>query len=401
MSRLGDMFRRNREAPAVPPTLDTLINDFLQRIKGGVSPRLLERVWVANRCLQLNSQMIASMPLRFFGAQSGSEPAWLSSPDPVWFPNGINDAVRAIVKSVYGWGDAFLLVTNRYATGYPSAWTVLDPEPMQVTIVAGRRQYTYSQKILDPSNIVQISRNPIGLRGQSAVSAYAAQMFGLLGAGDLTRTLIGEGGGLPNAIIKSQRKLTADQALAIQTAWVEGRARVSTGVPAILPPELDFEQLQFSPKDLLLLEAQDFNARVLATAFGVPAILLNIPLVGGLVYQNPSQLFEIWWRTELRHPAQWIADALTANMLPRGSWVEFDARDALAPDFGEQVAAWKSIVADMGAASVEEFRAAVLRLPPQPEQDTIEDLITPPVAATSGQTNGAVRPVRPTQEVTQ
>ena len=87
-------------------------------------------------------------------------------------------------------------------------------------------------------------------------------------------------------------------------------------------------------------------------------------------------------------------------MLPRGAWVEFDARDILAPDFGELVTAWKSIVTDMGAASVDEFRAAVLRLPPQPLDQSIEDQLVPPVAATSGATpDTTVVPLRPTQEV--
>ena len=43
---------------------------------------LAERVWVANRCQQLNAQQIASMPLEWHGADGTLEPAWVSSPDP-------------------------------------------------------------------------------------------------------------------------------------------------------------------------------------------------------------------------------------------------------------------------------------------------------------------------------
>jgi len=75
---------------------------------GGFSPRLTERVWVAERCLQMNAQAIATMPLRFHGTR---EPAWVANPDPVWFPNGIGDAVFAIVHSMYQWGDAFVFST--------------------------------------------------------------------------------------------------------------------------------------------------------------------------------------------------------------------------------------------------------------------------------------------------
>ena len=52
--------------------------------------QLAERVWVANRCVQLNSQQIASMPLRWHpGADveeaTTQEPAWVSNPDPLWY----------------------------------------------------------------------------------------------------------------------------------------------------------------------------------------------------------------------------------------------------------------------------------------------------------------------------
>src|SRR5262245_46930414 len=75
-----------------------------------ISPAAAERVWAANRCIQLNAQQIASMPLEFVGSY---EPAWVSNPDPNWYPNGIGDALFAIVRSLYGWGFAILLVTSR------------------------------------------------------------------------------------------------------------------------------------------------------------------------------------------------------------------------------------------------------------------------------------------------
>jgi hypothetical protein len=53
-------------------------------------------------------------------------------------------------------------------------------------------------------------------------------------------------------------------------------------------------------------------------------------LQGGLTYQNPAALGEMWWRFELRPTATRIADALSAQMLPRGQWVSFRAEDTFA-----------------------------------------------------------------------
>jgi HK97 family phage portal protein len=382
-----------REAPSI----DAQVSAFWDSLRGGgFSPRLIDKVWAANRCIQLNAQQIAAMPLRFYG---NYEPAWVSNPDPTWFPNGITDAIFAVIRSMYGWGDAFLLVTDRYASGFPSAWTVLNPEPISVRTLNGRRDYRSGNKPLNPDDVVQISRNPsAGMRGTSALQASSSHMLSAIASSDLSRTI--NEGGIPNAVLKSTtRKLTEEQAIKLQDQWV-ARATVRRGAPAVLPPEIEFEQLAFSPKDLLLLDAQEFDARVIGAAFGVPPFLLNMPLTGGLTYQSPEMLLETWARTELVPVGVRVSQSLSANMLPRGSWVEFDESRLLAPAWGDLVESWEKIIG-FGGASAAEFRASVLRLPPQSEQESIQDELVPPVAATSGQTgdNSVVVPLRPTQEV--
>lgn len=355
--------------------------DALTGSTGAVfSPRLLDRVWVANRCIQLSCQQIASMPLRFFGAR---EPAWVANPDPAWYPNGIGDAVFAAAWSMYGHGDAFLLITDHYADGSPSAWTVLDPLQMHVEAVNGRRSYRSGNIPLNPDDVVQISRDPRGgLRGTSALASYAAQCWGLIGATELGRTWDGVGGSVPNAVIKSKRRLVEGQAEAIQTQWVNARARAGVGTPAVLGPDLDLEQLAFSPSDLMLLDLQQFDARVIASAFSIPSFMLNLPLEGGLTYQNPETLFEVWWRAELRPASGRMQRALSANMLPRGSWVEFDARAALAPTFQNQVTSWLALQKE-GVVTANEVRAALLHLPPIEAGEALIDLTEPPTAAAS------------------
>ena len=79
--------------------------------------------------------------------------------------------------------------------------------------------------------------------------------------------------------------------------------------------------LSINPSDMALLETQEWNAKVLATAYGVPAVMLNMGVEGSHIYQSPSALGEMWWRFELRPTATRIANALSAQMLPRGQWV--------------------------------------------------------------------------------
>jgi hypothetical protein len=124
----------------------------------------------------------------------------------------------------------------------------------------------------------------------------------------------------------------------------------------------------------------------------VPPFLLSMPLEGSLTYQSPEMLIEQWWRTELRPAALRMSQALSANMLPRGSWVEFDARDVLAPPLPDLVKAWSQLLAD-GAVTIDEYRAAVLRLPPLQPGDALgalDEITTPAVAQSNN-----VSPLRP------
>jgi HK97 family phage portal protein len=298
-----------------------------------------------------------------------------------------------MVDSFYGYGDAFLYITSRYADGYPSGFTVLDPSNISVEVRGGIRRYRSGQVQLNEQNVVQISRDPRAgsARGTSAIKSYSAYSNGLLAAADLGRVMMGSGG-TPNAVIKSVRKIDAEQASAIQAAWMTA-VSARRGAPAVLGPDLSFEQLAFSPADLMLLDAQKFDAQVLANAYGVPAQLLNMALEG-LTYSTPILALELWWRTELRTTATRISSALGATMLPRGQWVEFDSREFLAPSFKELVEAWKVVVTDMGAASAEEFRTGILKL--AAEQGALEDIVTPASAGASpAQQPAGVAALRP------
>lgn len=404
MGWLRDLFapgqetlERTTDAGDSEDVFDTAISDFWAGLRGvGFSPYLIDRVWVAERCLHLNSQQISRMPLRFFGT---SEPAWTTNPDPHWFPNGIGDAVYAMVSDYYGWGDTFLNVTSRYADGYPSFWTVLSASTMTVELREGVKQYRFGNQILNPADVVQISRNPKAgsLRGTSALRSYSAYIQSLLSSSDMGRVMMDSG--VPSAVLKSKRKIGPEQAQAIQNAWITATA-ARHGSPAILGPDLEFEQLAFSPADLMLLDVQAFDAKVIASAFGVPAYLLNLAMEGSLLYQNPQQLLEGWWRVELSNTGDAITDALSSNWLPRGNSVVFDPREVLAPTFKELAETVVGLV-DKGLISAGEGRA-MLKLSGDPGSAVAQ--LTQPASAgatPAQQEPSSVVALRPTQVVSQ
>ncbi len=376
------------------------ISDFWAGLTGtsGFSPQaLLDKVWVAERCKHMNANAISTMPLRHYGTR---EPAWVSNPDPVWYPDGIGSAIYAIVDSLYGWGDAFVYVSSRYADGYPSAWTVINPEGVTVNVHNGRRVYEYRNTPLNSDDMLQITRNPTAgsVRGTSAIKSYAAYTNGLLAAADLGRMMMSSGS--PSSVIKSARKIDQAQASAIQSSWVAATG-ARRGAPAVLGPDLDFEKLGYSAEDLQLLASQTFSAQVIASAFGVPSSLLNMPIQGGLNYQTPVLLVEQWWRTELRTTATHISNAMSSVMLPAGSYVEFDPYKFVAPSYTELVTSVVALVT-AGLVTADEARTIVLGLPPgETDADALMDISTPPSAGASpAQGNGRLVPLRPTGSTT-
>jgi len=353
-------------------------------IAGGL---LYERVGSASRCLQLVSQQIATLPLRHRGP--GFTPAWLGTPEPDIY-NGLTDALFAAVWSMYARGNAYLWVTSRYETGYPATWVVLDPVTMSIRHDRNGEKVYYSNRVrLDTADVLHVRRDwlPGTDYGTGALepywsnlaSAYATQTF----AADFFTA-----SGVPSAVLKWDRRLTAEQAQALQAQWVSAVA-ARQGSPAVLDNGLTFEVLSFSPKDMMLLELREFDDKAIASAFGVPAFMLNLPQAGGLNYSNPEMLFGVWWRSELMPACHRIEVALS-RWLPRGNWVEFDPSVLLRPDLETLSRVWLSLLG-AGVVTEDEVRAAVLDLPPLSEGEALDEIDEPgsiagPSAVTNPQT---------------
>jgi HK97 family phage portal protein len=349
----------SRQVDFVSHALNNSANGWIEPLFG-----MRREVGTVDRCLQLNAQQIAKLDLRYKHSTStqGFQPKWVTDPDPAWYPNGIKQVMHAIVRSIYAQGDAFLYVTSRYETGYPQTWTMLDAVTMKVDANGGSRTYESNHAPLNPRDVIQITRNPNGaLRGTSALEAYWSNVSSAYAAESYAADVY-YSTGVNRVALRSARRIDAAQAADVQAQWVAAVSK-RMGAPAIIPPDLELlESLSISPKDMMLLESREWDATQIAAAFGVPAVLLNIAISGGLVYQAPVQLFELWWRAELSATAIQIQEALS-RWLPRGSWVEFDPSAILQPDREKMIAIHSKALAD-GAITLDEYRAAVFDLPP-------------------------------------
>jgi HK97 family phage portal protein len=325
----------------------------------GTTGPLVDTAWA---CLDLNSSVLASMPpYATKGGRVVAAPSWMVNPDPDLYTSW-DEFAKALFWD-YQLGEAFVVVTARFADGFPARFHVVEPWLVSVDVTSGGRRYAIGSIHVPAEDILHI-------RYQSTASS--ARGHGPLEAGRLRTVAAGvlaryasnlaAGGGVPAYVIKHPANLTKDQADDLRDQWWQSRI-ANLGVPAVLSGGVDLEVLQFSPSDMALLELSQWNESRIAVLLGVPPFLVGLPSGGdSMTYSNVSSLFDYHWRAGLRPKAGAVMAALSGWALPRGTGCELNRDEYVRPSLPERVQAYSvlhSIVDNDGPAiTVEEIRTA-------------------------------------------
>lgn len=304
---------------------------------GAVFPnKLVSTLWT---CIDLNTRQLASFPIYGVkGVKVVPLPEWSNNPEPALYSDW-TEAAKQIFNTYQASGEVILWATARYKDGLGpngigsvARFVVLNPQLVNIELADGAIEYRLGNKVLDSDDVCHIKYQsmPTNLRGigplewcaQSIVSASAlAQMNADLA----TR------GGIPWAVLKSQRKLNGTESKDLQNAWING-ARNRAGAPAILSGTLELETLTISPREMMMLEQRIFDETRIASALGVPPYLVGLPNPDGLTYANAVALLDFHWRITLRTAASSVMGALSNWLLPRGTRIEMNRDDYNRPD---------------------------------------------------------------------
>ena len=143
----------------------------------------------------------------------------------------------------------------------------------------------------------------------------------------------------------------------------------NAGRPMLLEGGLDWKPMGFSPSDMEFQKTKEAAAREIATAFGVPPMLLGIP--GDATYANYQEANRAFYRLTVLPLATRVTAALSHWL---AGFAEPEAAAALMPDLDqvpalgpEREAAWRRI----GEADflTDAEKRALLGLPAQMEED--------------------------------
>jgi len=289
---------------------------------------LVDIAWI---CIDINSSALSTMPPYLVDAAPSLSSDWLNNPDPDLYV-GFEEFAKQMFWDYQQFGEAFLLTTARYATGWPARFHVVAPWYVQVEMAPGGVcVYRIGAEDVTADMLHIRYKSTIGyahgvgpleqLNGRIAAAAALTQYAATLATS----------GGIPSSILQHPEQLSPDQAAALQQQWVA--ARMSTlGEPAVLSGGVTWQATQINPKDMALTEMLQNNEGRIADAFQVPRLFVGLPSGGDpMTYKTVHDIFDYWWRIGLRTKAQAVMSALSGWLLPRGTRVELNRDEVVQP----------------------------------------------------------------------
>jgi HK97 family phage portal protein len=289
---------------------------------GGQFASLTDTAWM---CIDLNSSLLSTMPPYLVGAAESLSSDWINNPQPETYASW-EEFMKQLAWD-YQLGEAFVLATARYSTGWPARFHVVPPWLVNVEISEGVRTYRIGDgDVTDDMLHIRYQSNVSDGHGHGPLEAGQGR---LVAAQVLSRyaTTLAAGGGIPSSVLEHPDELSAEQSELLKAQWVQARMS-SIGEPAVLSGGVKWTATQLDPEKMALLDLSQWNESRIALMLGVPPFLVGLPSGGdSMTYSNVTSLFSYHWRAYLRPRAQTVMSALSGWLLPRGTRIEVN-RDA-------------------------------------------------------------------------
>lgn len=319
------------------------------------SSHLNKLIDVAWACIDLNSSVLASMPVyRMRGGRIIDPLTWMSNPDP-----DIYSSWQEFAKQLfwdYHLGEAFVLPFAMGSDGRPLKFRVIPPYLMNVELKGGRREYRLgSQDVTDEVLHIRYQSTTIDARGHGPLETAAPRQV-IIGLLERYVRKLAETGGVPLYWLGVERKITESEGRDMMDRWIESRTKYA-GHPALVSGGATLNQAKsMSAQDLSLMELTQFSEARLAILLGVPPFLVGLPgATGSLTYSNIEQLFSFHDRSSLRPKANAVMAALDSWALAGPQTLELNRDDYTRPSLKERYEAY-AIAIKAGFLTAEEVR---------------------------------------------
>ena len=294
-----------------------------------------------SRARDLIASVIGCMPLRMYNEMwNGDEMekmplaprTWLRRIDPS-VPN--NFILSWTFDDLFFYGRAFWYITARTADGFPASYTRLPAAMVQTLDQAGpvwfapSKQIIFSGGELDSNDVVQFLSPIQGITSMSTQSVATALKLEAARYRNASSAI-------PAGVLQVQagsEPLSSTELADLAASFNAARA---TNQTAALSPEVHYIETATSPDKMLLIDSAEFQAMEMARLCNVPPYLVGVS-VGSYSYQSSSESRADLWTFGARAYADCIAGTLSQNnVLPNGTYVEFDVEGYLMGDYSER-----------------------------------------------------------------
>jgi len=332
-----------------------LIGQYYTYIEGPARNRAMS-VATISRARDLMASVISCMPLKMYNEMwNGDEMeqvniaprTWLRQPDPsVTYPF----LMAWTFDDLFFYGRAFWYITARTQDGYPTAFTRLPAGSITTTDQDGpvwfapSKQVYFQGNMLDPKDLVQFLSPVQGIVYMSEQTVATALKL------EAARYRNAESS-IPAGVLKQTggEPLSASELADLASAFNAARA---TNQTAALNEFLSYTETTATPDKMLLIDAANYQALECARLTNVPPYLVGVS-TGSYSYQSSEQARADLYIFGVKAYADCIAATLSQNnVLPRGTYVKFDADEYL----------------------VENYAADKMDSPDMPQENTQEEL---------------------------
>ena len=294
------------------------------------------------------------MPPYLVGAAPSLAADWLTNPDPDLYGSWIEFAKQLFWD--FQLGEAFVLATARYSTGWPARFHVVAPWLVNVEMDGGRRRYTIGGADVTDDILPHPATRFAAMR--RTVTARSRPARGRLVAARLLAryaTNLVAGGGLPTGVVEPSRR--ADRRTGGRAAVaVGGGADVVDGVAGGAVGWGDVRTLRRVLAGRIWPWSiwRRFNESRIAVLLGVPPFLVGLPSGGdSMTYCNVNAIFDYHWRAGLSPIATTCMAALSRWLLPRGTTVEVNRDEYVKPEPLVRAQTWQILV-QLGVLTAEQ-----------------------------------------------
>jgi phage portal protein BeeE len=332
-----------------------LIGQYYTYIEGPARNRAMS-VATISRARDLMASVISCMPLKMYNETWNGEEmekvyiaprTWLRQPDPsVTYPF----LMAWTFDDLFFYGRAFWYITARTQDGYPTAFTRLPAGSVTTQDQAGPVWFAPSNEVyfqgnmIDPKDLVQFLSPVQGIVYMSEQTVATAIKL------EAARYRNAESS-IPAGVLKQTggEPLSATELADLASAFNAARA---TNQTAALNEFLSYTETTATPDKMLLIDAANYQALECARLTNCPPYLVGVS-TGAYSYQSSEQARADLYIFGVKAYADCIAATLSQNnVLPRGTYVKFDADEYL----------------------VENYAADKMDSPDMPQENTQEEL---------------------------